>query len=135
MRQIGKGYLSHDTNYHIIFSTYKADLLIDGVQAQSFHKLQHGFQVKQPTRSTLLILLPTLQHEIELDFAVFDLTIRAPYSLYSGKLEGLCGKIILKSSDFLKNKKLFFFQETVMEMKPMILKLQLGQYPLMMISL
>lgn len=59
---------------------------------QSINDIQYGFNVFQPTKSTLLITVSSMSFEIELNLVSYEITIRAPYSLFGGKFDGLCGK-------------------------------------------
>ena len=65
---------------------------MDNVEISSLQYIPHGFKVTQPKPSSLLLEIPTMHHEIELNIASSDVTIKAPSSIYKNKLEGLCGE-------------------------------------------
>ena len=71
---------------------FQATILLDGRQVASSGQIGHGFELGQPSRSKLTVSVPSLSHSLSLNLATKEVQIKAPYSLFAGKMEGLCGK-------------------------------------------
>ena len=81
----------HHVNGMFFTYIFKVNIFLDDVKVDSSPDLAYGFKVSQPKTSKLLLEIPTMHFEVEVNIASADISIKAPSSMYKNKLEGLCG--------------------------------------------